>query len=66
MVLTGLSVALRLKFQSDPRSNITVRKSDEYIENRLGSLIKLHHFVVVEKRETEYEKWAYYSSLIKK
>ena len=35
-----MSMALRLNFQLDPRSNLAVRKSNEHTKHRLVSLIQ--------------------------
>ena len=49
-------IALRLKFQLNPRYNMAVRKNDEHIKHRLGSLTQMFIryyplFLVAEEKE---------------
>ena len=60
-----MNVALRLKFQTDPRCNLVVRKSNEYTKEHQDFLFIclfytkfIRHYLflmVADKRETEYE-----------
>ena len=61
----SMSEALYLECQSDPHFNCTMRKkwwthkTLSWFANRKIYLL-LHLLVVIEKKETEHEKWVYY------
>ena len=62
MLCGFMCVALHLKCQSNPRCNLTVRKSDEHTKTLSWFIntkvyLLLHFLEVIKKRETAYKIW---------